>query len=470
MAMSFIIIPLIFSQVKGNDIIERIKQGGWSKMSNVDLIIKKRNGNALTSNEIDLFVAGASDGSWPDYQVSAMLMAMFLKGLDDRETSDLTLAMARSGRQLDLSGIPGIKVDKHSTGGIADTTTLVVLPLVAACGVPVVKMSGRGLGFTGGTIDKLESIPGFVTGLSTDEAIAQAQAIGAVILAQTDDLTPADKKLYALRDVTGTIESIPLIAASIMSKKIAAGADAIVLDVKCGNGAFMPDLESARALARQMVAIGHQVGRQVVAVISSMDQPLGNLIGNSLEVQEAVDVLQGRVTGDLLEVALTLGSEMLRLAGKAKSDEEARSLLQAALQNGAAARKLAEVIQAQNGHPDVVDHLDLLPQARLHQQVRAEATGVLTHMESAELGRALIALGGGRERKGDAIDPAVGLVLRKRLGDTVTAGEIMVDLLANDPVRLAAATAMVQAALTIESGRAHFSPPPVILDIIRDVV
>lgn len=439
-------------------------------MSNVDLIIKKRNGKALTSTEIDSFVAGASDDSWPDYQVSAMLMAMFLKGLDDRETSDLTLAMARSGRQLDLSGIPGFKVDKHSTGGIADTTTLVVLPLVAACGVPVVKMSGRGLGFTGGTIDKLESIPGFVTGLSTDEAIAQAQAIGAVILAQTIDLTPADKKLYALRDVTGTIESIPLIAASIMSKKIAAGADAIVLDVKCGNGAFMPDLDSARALARQMVAIGHQVGRQVVAVISGMDQPLGNLIGNSLEVQEAVDVLQGRVTGDLLEVALTLGSEMLRLAGKAQSDHEARSLLQAALHSGAAAHKLTEVIQAQGGNPSVVDQLDLLPQATLRQQVRAKSPGVLTHIESAELGRALIALGGGRERKGDAIDPSVGLVLHKRLGDTVSAGETTIEVLANDPARLEAATKMVETALIIQAEPAHFSPPPVILDIIRDAV
>ncbi|NCA99209.1 MAG: thymidine phosphorylase, partial [Clostridia bacterium] len=402
-------------------------------MSTVDLIIKKREGFALTPTEIDSFVLGASDGSWPDYQVSAMLMAMFLKGLDDRETSDLTLAMARSGRQLDLSGLPGIKVDKHSTGGIADTTTLVVLPLVSACGVPVVKMSGRGLGFTGGTIDKLESIPGFVTGLSTDEAIAQAQAIGAVILAQTDDLTPADKKLYALRDVTGTIESIPLIAASIMSKKIAAGADAIVLDVKCGNGAFMPDLESARALARQMVAIGHQVGRQVVAVISGMDQPLGNLIGNSLEVQEAVDVLQGRVTGDLLEVALTLGSEMLQLAGKALSDQEARELLQRALQSGAAAKKMAEIIKAQGGNPAVVEQLDLLPQAALCHEFLASHPGVLTHIESADLGRALIALGGGRERKGDAIDPAVGLILCKRLGDTVAAGDVLVEILANDP-------------------------------------
>jgi len=437
-------------------------------MSNVDLIIKKRNGNALTSTEIDTFVAGVSDGSWPDYQVSAMLMAMFLKGLNDRETSDLTLAMARSGRQMDLSSLPGIKVDKHSTGGIADTTTLVVLPLVAACGVPVVKMSGRGLGFTGGTIDKLESIPGFVTGLSTDQAIAQAQDIGAVILAQTDDLTPADKKLYALRDVTGTIESIPLIAASIMSKKIAAGADAIVLDVKCGNGAFMPDLESARALARQMVAIGQQVGRQVVAVISGMDQPLGNLIGNSLEVQEAIDVLKGRATGDLLEVALTLGSEMLQLAGKAQSDSEARRLLQTALQSGAAARKLAEVIKAQGGNPAVVDQLELLPQAALHHQVRATATGILTHIESADLGRALIALGGGRERKGDAIDPAVGLILHKRLGDTVAIDQILVEILANDPTRLAVAMTVVEAALSIQPETSGFVPPPVILDIIRD--
>ncbi len=436
-------------------------------MSTVDLIIKKRDGHTLTTDEIQAFVTGASDGSWPDYQVSAMLMAMFLKGLDDRETSDLTLAMARSGRQLDLSGLPGIKVDKHSTGGIADTTTLVVLPLVAACGVPVVKMSGRGLGFTGGTIDKLESIPGFNTALSTAQAIAQAQAIGAVILAQTDDLTPADKKLYALRDVTGTIESIPLIAASIMSKKIAAGADAIVLDVKCGNGAFMPDLESARALARQMVAIGHQVGRQVTAVISGMDQPLGNLIGNSLEVLEAIDVLQGRVRGDLLEVALTLGSEMLQLSGQAPSDSEARRQLEQALQSGAAAAKLAEIIQAQGGNPEVVARPGLLPQATLRQEIRAESAGVLAQIESADLGRALIALGGGRERKGDAIDPAVGLILGKRLGDPVAPGDILVEVLANDPGRLQAGIAIAESALTIRPESAGFTAPAVILDIIR---
>lgn len=436
-------------------------------MSTVDLIIKKRDGHTLTTDEIQAFVTGASDGSWPDYQVSAMLMAMFLKGLDDRETSDLTLAMARSGRQLDLSGLPGIKVDKHSTGGIADTTTLVVLPLVAACGVPVVKMSGRGLGFTGGTIDKLESIPGFNTAVSTAQAIAQAQAIGAVILAQTDDLTPADKKLYALRDVTGTIESIPLIAASIMSKKIAAGADAIVLDVKCGNGAFMPDLESARALARQMVAIGHQVGRQVTAVISGMDQPLGNLIGNSLEVLEAIDVLQGRVRGDLLEVALTLGSEMLQLSGQAPSDSEARRQLEQALQSGAAAAKLAEIIQAQGGNPEVVARPGLLPQATLRQEIRAESAGVLAQIESADLGRALIALGGGRERKGDAIDPAVGLILGKRLGDPVAPGDILVEVLANDPGRLQAGIAIAESALTIRPESAGFTAPAVILDIIR---
>ncbi len=434
-------------------------------MSAVDLIIRKRDGQRLSTSEIAAFIDGVCDGSWPDYQVSAMLMAMFLRGLDDRETSDLTLAMARSGRQLDLSALPGVKVDKHSTGGIADTTTLVLIPLVAACGVPVVKMSGRGLGFTGGTIDKLDAIPGFKTDLPTDRAIAQAARIGAVILAQTDDLTPADKKLYALRDVTGTIESIPLIAASIMSKKIAAGADAIVLDVKCGSGAFMPDLPSARALAQQMVAIGEQVGRRVVAVISGMDQPLGNLIGNSLEVLEAIDILQGRVQGDLLDVVLTLGSEMLQLGKRATSDEEARTLLHSALDSGAAAAKFRELITAQGGDPRVVDDPSRLPQASQKTVIRAGRDGKLNLIHAAELGRALIAAGGGRERKGEAIDLSAGLILHKRLGDPIEAGDVLIEVFANDETRLANAAAIAGQALVISGDESQRNP--VILEIIR---
>ncbi len=442
-------------------------------MNAVDLIIKKRNGQTLTSNEIQLFVDGVCDGSWPDYQVSAMLMAMFLKELNTQETSDLTLAMARSGVQLDLSAVPGIKVDKHSTGGVADTTTLIVMPLVAACGVPVVKMSGRGLGFTGGTIDKLESIPGFQTAITAEQAIAQSNHIGCAIMGQTDNLTPADKKLYALRDVTGTIDSIPLIAASIMSKKIAAGADAIVLDVKCGSGAFMPDLESARNLASQMVAIGQQVGRQVVAIISGMDQPLGNLIGNSLEVLEAIEVLKGQITGDLLDVALTLGSEMLQLGGRAKSEEEARQLLKNALSSGAAANKFKELIAAQGGDPLVVEDPSRLPQARLRTQVIARQTGYLSAIHTQDLGRALIALGGGREHKGDMLDLSVGLILNKRIGDTVQSGDCLVELLANDSKKLQNAAAIVDGAFIILPDKPVFdgggNQPQVIYETIRGI-
>jgi pyrimidine-nucleoside phosphorylase len=443
-------------------------------MSAIDLIIKKRNGLALSTAEIETFILGVSHESWADYQISAMLMAMFLRGLDDRETSDLTLAMARSGRQLDLSAVPGIKVDKHSTGGVADTTTLVLLPLVAACGVPVIKMSGRGLGFTGGTLDKLDAIPGFSTSLPLDQAIRQATEIGAVILAQSGDLTPADKKLYALRDVTGTIESIPLIAASIMSKKIAAGSDAIVLDVKCGSGAFMPDLDSSRALARQMVAIGRQVGRSVTAVISSMDQPLGSLIGNALEVREATEVLQGRVRGDLLEVVLTLGGEMLQQGGRAATALEARSLLLDALASGAALTKWRAIIAAQGGDPAIVDNLDLLPRASLGRSVLAPASGWLVQIQTAELGRALVAAGGGRERHEDTIDLGAGLILNKRLGDWVEAGDNLIDVLANDPDKLRLAAGIAEAAFTVEPSSLgeDWTPPakPVILEIIRDEV
>ena len=293
-------------------------------MNIVDLIIKKRDGFKLTKEEIEFFIKGVSDDSLPDYQISAMLMAMLLRGMDDEETSILTLAMATSGDTFDLSPVKGIKVDKHSTGGVADTTTLVLAPLVASLGIPVVKMSGRGLGFSGGTLDKLESIPGFNISVSYEDAIKYANESNIVVMSQTANLTPADKKLYALRDVTGTVDSIPLIIGSIMSKKIAAGADAIVLDVKCGSGAFMQDIDSARKLAKGMQKIGESLGRKVIAVISSMDQPLGNYIGNALEVIEAIEVLKGNVKGDLLEVVLTLGSNMVVSAGKAETEEEAR--------------------------------------------------------------------------------------------------------------------------------------------------
>lgn len=440
-------------------------------MNAVDLILKKRQGNRLDVDDIQAFVDGVCDGSWPDYQISAMLMAMFLQGLDNRETSDLTLAMAASGVQLDLSSVPGIKVDKHSTGGVADTTTLIVLPLVAACGVPVVKMSGRGLGFTGGTIDKLESIPGFQTAISAQQAIAQTQRIGCALMGQTDNLTPADKKLYALRDVTATIDSIPLIAASIMSKKIAAGADAIVLDVKCGSGAFMPDLDAARKLARQMVAIGEQVGRRVIAVISGMDQPLGNLIGNSLEVREAIEVLHGQVTGDLLDVALTLGSEMLQLGGRVETDLQARTLLKEALSSGAAAAKFKELIAAQGGDASVVDDPSLLPQAQFKRSFLAPCDGYLAAMQAQDLGRALIALGGGREHKGDTLDLSAGLILKKRLGQPVVKGDCLIELYANEQNKLEQAQHHLKEAFLLKDTKPIFAQgadqPPVIYEIIR---
>ena len=434
-------------------------------MGIVDLIIKKRQGEQLLTGEIADFVRGVSDGSWKDYQIAAMLMAMFIRGLDARETTDLTLAMAGSGDQFDLSRIPGIKVDKHSTGGVADTTTLIVLPLVAACGAPVVKISGRGLGFTGGTVDKLESIPGFRVNLSADEAIDVVLKSKAVILSQTENLTPADKKLYALRDVTGTIDSIPLIAASIMSKKIASGADAIVLDVKCGSGAFMQDLESARQLARTMVDIGRLARRRVVAVISSMAQPLGQYVGNSLEVIEAVEVLKGNSRGDLLDVALVLGSQMLQLAGIAADDEAAGKLLLENLNSGAALNKFREIIRSQGGDERIVDNYSLLPQPGFRCTWNASASGFLSAMDTAEIGRAFVAAGGGRISKEDAIDYAAGFIFHHRLGDPVKEGEVLADIQAATPEKAKAAIEMLQLAITIGSQPAK--PEPVILDILQ---
>ncbi|MBP7402178.1 MAG: thymidine phosphorylase [Clostridia bacterium] len=392
-------------------------------MDMVALIIKKRDGGTLTPEEIRWFVDGVTNNSIPDYQIAAMLMAMFLRGMDPDETAALTLCMADSGGRIDLSAIPGIKTDKHSTGGVADTTTLILVPLVASCGVPVVKMSGRGLGFTGGTLDKLESIPGFRIGLSADEAVRICRETGAVIMGQSDGLCPADKKLYALRDVTGTVNSIPLIAASIMSKKIAAGADAIVLDVKCGNGAFMQTLEEARALSRTMVRIGRAAGRRVAAVITGMDQPLGTHIGNALEVIEAIDTLQGKAAGDLLDVTLTIGAHMLMLAGKATGMEDAREQLSLRIRNGEGLEKLRGIIRAQGGNPAVCDNTGLLPHAVVVETVPADRDGYVHSMDTAGLGNAFVRLGGGRLSKDQPIDPAAGMILHFRIGDRVRRGD-----------------------------------------------
>ncbi len=410
------------------------------------------------------FIKGVSDDSWADYQVSAMLMAMFIKGLDDQETADMTMAMAHSGHQLNLDIVPGIKVDKHSTGGVADTTTLILVPLIAACDVPIIKMSGRGLGFTGGTIDKLESIPGFETDLSEEQAVHQAKEIKMAILSQTDNLTPADRKLYALRDVTGTIDSIPLIAASIMSKKIAAGADAIVLDVKCGSGAFMRNERDARALAAAMTAIGQQVGRKVKAVISRMDQPLGSYVGNSLEVIEAIEVLKGNMTGDLLDVTLTLGSQLLCLADRCKSPDEAGQLLRDKIKNGEGLNCLSKLITAQKGNADVINDYRLFPQAKVRQVLAARAAGYLSSMRTADIGQAFIETGGGRKKKNDTIDPAAGFIFHKRLGDKISAGESILEIYTQSEQQAKTAEDKLRQAIKITLEPAETRP--VMIDLI----
>ena len=434
-------------------------------MNAVDIIIKKRQGLRLDRSEIQSFVRGASDGSWPDYQLSAMLMAIFLRGLDDEETTELTLAMAASGDQLDLKNLPGVKVDKHSTGGVADTTTLVLVPLVSSCGVPVVKLSGRGLGFTGGTIDKLDSIPGFQVQIPLEQALDQVRRVGAVIMSQSANLTPADKKLYALRDVTGTIDNISLIAASIMSKKIAAGADAIVLDVKCGSGSFMRDLDSARQLARTMVEIGKLAGRRVMAVISSMAQPLGNYVGNTLEVIEAIEVLKGNVTGDLLDVSLTLGAQMLVLAGRCSEIAEARQMLQKQLQNGAGLGQLRRIINAQGGHSAIIDDYSLLPQPVCRLELRAGQPGWLAAMDTAAVGHAFVVAGGGRLTKEDLIDYSAGFIFRHRLGEYLQAGEVIADVQAADPAKASHALEQLRQAIQISQDQPE--PVPVILDTVE---
>ncbi|MFN2744874.1 pyrimidine-nucleoside phosphorylase [Bacillus sp. z60-18] len=400
-------------------------------MRMVDIITKKQNGKELTTEEIQFFVKGYTDGSIPDYQASALAMAIYFQDMTDRERADLTMAMVNSGETIDLSAIEGIKVDKHSTGGVGDTTTLVLAPLVAALGVPVAKMSGRGLGHTGGTIDKLEAVEGFHVELSKDEFIDLVNRDKVAVIGQSGNLTPADKKLYALRDVTGTVNSIPLIASSIMSKKIAAGADAIVLDVKTGAGAFMKTDEDAVNLAKAMVRIGNNVGRQTMAVISDMSQPLGFAIGNALEVKEAIDTLKGEGPDDLTELVLTLGSQMVVLAKKAETLDEAREQLLEVMKNGKALQKFKGFLQNQGGDSSVADDPAKLPQAAYKIDVPAKEAGVVSEIVADQIGVAAMLLGAGRATKEDQIDLAVGIMLRKKVGDTVEKGEPLVTLYAN---------------------------------------
>ncbi|TDM01154.1 pyrimidine-nucleoside phosphorylase [Macrococcus hajekii] len=400
-------------------------------MRMVDVIAKKRDGGKLTAEEIKFFIQGYTRGAIPDYQASSLAMAIYFQDMDDDERADLTMAMVESGDQIDLSEIEGIKVDKHSTGGVGDTTTLVLAPLVAALDIPVAKMSGRGLGHTGGTIDKLEAVEGFHVEISDEEFVRLVNEDKVAVIGQTGNLTPADKKLYALRDVTGTVNSIPLIASSIMSKKIAAGSDAIVLDVKTGAGAFMKTDEEAEKLAHAMVKIGNNVGRRTMAIISDMSQPLGYAIGNALEVKEAIETLRGEGPEDLTELVLTLGSQMVVLGGGAKTLEEAREKLQDVIDNGQALEKFRTFLTNQGGNGDVVDDVTLLPQASYKIEVPARQTGTVSSIVADEIGIASMLLGAGRATKEDVIDLAVGLMLRKKVGDKVEEGESLVTIYAN---------------------------------------
>ncbi|MCE4951012.1 pyrimidine-nucleoside phosphorylase [Staphylococcus hominis] len=400
-------------------------------MRMVDIIEKKRDGQTLTKEEIEFFIEGYTNGDIPDYQASSLAMAIFFQDMNEEERAALTMAMINSGDVIDLSKINGIKVDKHSTGGVGDTTTLVLAPLVAAVGVPVAKMSGRGLGHTGGTIDKLESIDGFHVEISEADFIKLVNEDQVAVIGQTGNLTPADKKLYALRDVTGTVNSIPLIASSIMSKKIAAGADAIVLDVKTGNGAFMKTLEDAEALAHAMVSIGNNVGRNTMAIISDMSQPLGRAIGNALELKEAIDTLNGQGPEDLTELVLTLGSQMVVLAERANTLEEARQLLNEAIENGSALDKFKTFLENQGGDASVVNSPELLPTAKYQIDYKAKSSGVVSELIANEIGVASMMLGAGRQTKDDDIDLSVGIVLNKKVGDKVNVGESLLTIHSN---------------------------------------
>ena len=423
-----------------------------------DLILKKKQGGELSTDEIRYMIEGFTEGSIPDYQMSAMTMAICFRGMTPRETVDLTLAMRDSGDVLDLSGIKGVKVDKHSTGGVGDKTSLALTPIIAALGVPVAKMSGRGLGHTGGTIDKLECFDGFTTALSEEQFAGNVNTIGIAIAGQTANLAPADKKLYALRDVTATVDQMSLIASSIMSKKLASGSDAIVLDVKTGNGAFMKKLEDSRALAKEMVSIGTMAGKKTVAVITDMDQPLGRAVGNSLEVREAIDTLRGEGPADFKEVVFALGSQMLMLAGRAADEKEARALMEGVIEDGSALDKFAQFVRGQGGDAAPVYDTSLLPVAGKTLEVTAKESGYVHRILAEDIGIACMTLGGGRETKESAIDLSVGIILEKKNGDAVSDGEVLATIYGNDDAKMQAAYEKIAHAYEIAKEPAAFVP------------
>lgn len=429
-----------------------------------DIIHKKRNGGELSEEEIRFFIEGYTDESIPDYQAAALCMAVYFRGMTPKETSILTLAMAESGDQIDLGGIEGFTVDKHSTGGVGDKTSLIVVPIVASCGGKVAKMSGRGLGHTGGTVDKLESIPGFRTELNPDDFIKQVNGIGLCIVGQTGELAPADKKLYALRDVTATVESIPLIASSIMSKKLAAGSKGIVLDVKTGSGAFMKTVEESENLAKEMVAIGKSAGRSVTAVITNMDIPLGDSVGNSLEVIEAIKTLKGEGESDLTEVCLTLAAQMLSMV-TGEDEKTCYSMAKGAIDNGLAINKLRKMISAQGGNANVVDDYSLFKQPKYTAEIFSERDGYIEHTDAEKIGIASVILGAGREKKGDPIDPSAGIVLKKKTGDYVKKGEPLAVFYTDDEGKIEGAKQEFLDAFTF--GNERTQPQKLIYKIIK---
>ena len=431
-----------------------------------DLIMKKRNGGNLSREEIEYMITEYTADRIPDYQISAMMMAIYFRGMSAEETVALTTAMAHSGDMMDLSAISGTKVDKHSTGGVGDKTSIALTPMVAACGVKIAKMSGRGLGHTGGTIDKLESFAGFSTGISADHFVRQVNEIGVSIMGQTADIAPADKKLYALRDVTATVDNMSLIASSIMSKKLASGADAIVLDVKTGSGAFMKKEQDAFELARAMVTLGNMAGRKTIAVVSDMDQPLGRAVGNALEVEEAVSTLRGEGPEDFTKLCMTLGSYMLIAGGAASDEEDARQKLKKVIDDGSALNKLAEFVQAQGGEPKAVYDTALLPKASIAENIISDRSGYVSKIDCDEIGICSLILGGGRETKDSVIDLSVGLILHKKVGDQVTEKDALATIYANDRDKLNAVKERFLKAYHLSDNLA--AAPTLIKGIVRE--